>query len=159
MRMKSVTNHTIQAVLEGALVSLLVIGLMAGTAFAGKGGSGGGGKGGGGNISGGGGSVAVVLVEDANGNGSANWSDKVTFTVSTTATDKPSVKLNCTQGGALVYTSSAGFYPDYPWPWAQTFTLASGAWTGGAADCTASLYYFNGRSYPVVATTSFHAGA
>jgi hypothetical protein len=44
------------------------------------------------------------------------------------------------QNGVLVYTHSAGFYPGYPWPSAQTFHLASTAWTGGAADCTAKLY-------------------
>ena len=54
---------------------------------------------------------------------------------------------------------SAGFYPEYPWPWAQTFTLSSGAWTGGAANCTATLYYFNGRSYPTLATQSFAVAA
>ena len=47
MRIRSVFSHSIQAVVEGALISLLVVGLMAGTAFAAKGG-GGSHKGGGG---------------------------------------------------------------------------------------------------------------
>ena len=44
MRIRSVLSHSGQAVLEGALISMLVVGLMAGTAFAGKptGGTGGG---------------------------------------------------------------------------------------------------------------------
>ncbi len=40
MRVKSVLTHVTQAVAEGALIALLVVGLIAGTAFAGKGGSG-----------------------------------------------------------------------------------------------------------------------
>ena len=48
MRIRSVFSHSVQAVVEGALISLLVVGLMAGTAFAAKGGGGGHGKPGGG---------------------------------------------------------------------------------------------------------------
>jgi hypothetical protein len=36
MRIRSVLSHSIQALAEGALISLLVVGLIAGTAFAGK---------------------------------------------------------------------------------------------------------------------------
>src|SRR5258705_12192659 len=39
MRIKSIFTHSAQAIAEGALISLLVVGLMAGTAFAGKPGS------------------------------------------------------------------------------------------------------------------------
>jgi hypothetical protein len=46
MRIRSVLNHSVQAVLEGALIAMLVVALMAGTAVAGRGG--GGAKGGGG---------------------------------------------------------------------------------------------------------------
>src|SRR4051794_25332188 len=143
MRIRSVVSHSGQAVLEGALIATLVVGLMAGTAFAG--GKGGGGKPGGGAT--GGSSLAVSLVTDVNGDGIKNWNDSVTFTV-TTSQSQPSVTLECSQAGVVVYRSSAGFYPDYPWKWAQTFPLASGVWTGGAADCSARLYYFNGKSYP-----------
>ena len=38
MRIKSIFTHSAQAIAEGALISLLVVGLMAGTAFAAKGG-------------------------------------------------------------------------------------------------------------------------
>jgi len=37
VRIRSVLSHSTQAIAEGALISLLVVGLMAGTAFAGKG--------------------------------------------------------------------------------------------------------------------------
>ena len=42
MRIRSILNHSAQAVLEGALIAMLVVGLMAGTAFAGRSGGGGG---------------------------------------------------------------------------------------------------------------------
>ena len=45
MRIGSVLKHTSQAVLEGALIAALVVGLVAGTAFAAKGGGGTGGHG------------------------------------------------------------------------------------------------------------------
>ena len=110
-----------------------------------KGGNGGGGGGGGGGQSEGG-SLALVMVYDQNGSGGPNWNDQVTFDVSTTATDKPWVRLNCYQSGTWVSTSTAGFFPAYPW--APNFTLASGAWTSGAADCVATLYMVmsNGKS-------------
>jgi hypothetical protein len=41
VRIRSVLSHSAQAIAEGALISLLVVGLMAGTAFAAKGGNGG----------------------------------------------------------------------------------------------------------------------
>ena len=40
MRIRSVFSHSAQAIAEGALISLLVVGLMAGTAFAARGGGG-----------------------------------------------------------------------------------------------------------------------
>ncbi len=129
MRIKSVFKHSGQAVLEGALVSLLVVGLMAGTAFAGKGGAAG--KPGGGTT---GDSLALVL---ASGDTVANYGDTVTFTVSTSAT-RPFVSLNCYVGGTLIYSASAGFFPDYPW--SKDFVLSSNGWTSGPADCTARLY-------------------
>jgi hypothetical protein len=126
---------------------------MAGAVFAAPGGSKGKPGGGGGSTSGG--TLAVVMVSDQNGDGSPNWNDQVTFDVSTTATDKPWVKLNCYQAGTWVSTSTAGFFEAYPW--APNFTLASGGWTSGAGDCTATLYLVtsNGRS-KTLATLGFH---
>ncbi len=135
------------ATLEATLIVALTFGLIAGTAFAAKGGNGGG-KGGPGKPGGDGGSstLAVRMFVYQNADGKPNWNDQVTFDVSTTATDKPWVRLDCYQGGAWVSTSSAGFFATYPWP--ANFTLSSGGWTGGAADCTATLYMTtsNGRS-------------
>jgi hypothetical protein len=48
MRIRSVLKHSAQAIAEGSLIALLVVGLMAGSVFAAKGGHGGGKPGGGG---------------------------------------------------------------------------------------------------------------
>jgi hypothetical protein len=70
-----------------------------------------------------------------------HWGDTVTFNVSTTATTQPSVITDCLQNGAVVYRHYGFFYGD-PSP-SQNFVLKSAAWTGGAADCTATLYYID----------------
>jgi hypothetical protein len=157
VRIRSVFSHSAQAIAEGALISLLVVGLMAGTAFAGKPAAGTGGhKGGGGS---GGGTLAVVLVTDVNGNGMINWGDSVTYTVSTTATVYPYVSTQCTQNGVLVLSDSAGYFPSYAWPAAQVIRLATDRWTGGAASCTARLYSMDTGSQTILNTITFAVGA
>jgi hypothetical protein len=150
VRIRRITKHTLQAIAEGSLIAMLVVGLMAGSAFAAKGG----GK----PSSGAAGTLAVTMILDANGDSAPNWNDQVTFDVATTATDKPWVRLNCYQSGSWVSTSTAGFFEAYPW--APNFTLASGGWTSGAGDCTATLYLVtsNGRS-KTLATLGFHVDA
>ena len=91
--------------------------------------------------------------------GLPHYGKQVTFKVSTTATTEPHVSLKCYQSGVLVYTTQTGYYAGYLWPWTQTMTLASVAWTGGAADCTAVLYYFKGKSTLTLATLKFHVYA
>lgn len=86
--------------------------------------------------SGGTSSISLVLLNSTDG--LAHYGQQVTFDVSTTATSTPWVKLNCYQGSTWVYMSSAGFYPSYPW--GQEFGLYGPSWTGGAADCVATLY-------------------
>jgi hypothetical protein len=111
----------------------------------------------GGGGSGGGSSVSVVMVKDLNGNGLPNWGDTVTFDVSTTVT-YPEIELECVQNGRLVLRQGAGFFPSYMW--SKDFTLQSSSWTGGAADCTATLFYFTkSRTYRTLATLSFHVDA
>jgi hypothetical protein len=150
------------------LAAFLVLALMlVPIAFAGKGGNGGGGgggKGGGGGHKGGGStggssSLSLVMVTDLNNDGGPNWGDTVTFDVSTTATTEPNVSLTCSQNGTVVYGAVTGFYASYPWPWTQDMTLSSTAWSSGAADCVAELYYFSGTSTVNLASMSFTAGA
>lgn len=108
---------------------------------------------GGGGGGGAGSSVTLALLDSADG--LAHTGQQVTFTVSTSATTRPFVSLNCYQDGVWVYTASAGFFPDYPW--SQAFTLSSSAWMSGAADCTARLYSTkDGTRTRTLATASFH---
>jgi hypothetical protein len=121
-------------------------------ALAGKGG-----KPGGGGTTNSGSSLTLVMLADANANGLPNWGDQLTFRVSTSAS-YPAVELDCQQNGVWVYAQVVGFYPTYMWP--QVYTLESPSWTGGAADCTATLYTTakNG-SRATLATTSYHVDA
>jgi hypothetical protein len=125
-------------------------------ALAGKpssgGGGGGGGKHGGGGTTGGSSSLAVVMVNDLNGNGAPNYGDTITFNVSTTATTQPYVEVTCSQNGTVVYSAWAGFYAGYLWPGQQLMPLSSPSWTGGAASCTATLN-------TSLATLNFSVGA
>jgi len=158
VRIRRITSHSLQAIAEAGLIAMLVVGLMAGTAFAGKGGSGG--TGGGSHAkpgSGGTGTLAVVIASDINGDGAANWGDSVTYTVSTTATLYPYVATSCYQGRTQVLGGSAGFFASYPWPSAQVVPLKSQLWTSGAADCTATLYSNDGGNRTNLKTISFHA--
>jgi hypothetical protein len=152
VRIRSVISHSAQVVVEGALISLLVVGLVAGTAFAAKPASGGGGghKGGGGS----GGSATISLapvVVDKNGNGTANWGDVVTFDVSTTATTQPWVNLVCSQNGVVVSQSWDGYFVGSLTT--RNFSLYSPQWSSGAADCVA---YVTNPTWSRLGSTSFH---
>jgi hypothetical protein len=154
MRIGSVFKHSAQAILEGALIATLVVGLIAGTAFAARGG--GGGKPGGGGTTGGGTITLAQLVVDLNGNGTPNYGDVVTFNISTTATTTPYVNLVCTQNGSVVLNGWKGYWAgslDTNW----NFGLSSGAWQGGAVDCTAWLTMQTKRGWSKLASTSFRA--
>lgn len=141
----------------GAVIAVVVLVLslaLVPGALAGKGGGGGGG----GTTSGG--TIALVLVNDANGNGAPNWGDTVTFAVSTTATAMPYVTLDCYQGGTLVYTASNGIFAI---SLNQLFVLKTPAWSGGAASCTAWLQnwdsYSKHHSITNLASMNFSVGA
>src|SRR5205085_2102709 len=96
-------------IVSGMIAVLALAATAAGAAPKGGGNaSGSGGKGGGGTS--GSGTLSLKMVNDANGDNLPNYGDSVTFNVSTTAS-RPYVVLDCTQGGASVYSSSAGFYP------------------------------------------------
>jgi hypothetical protein len=103
------------------------------------------------------GSTVTLVMKDASDT-VVNHGDVITFRVATTATDRPFVSVQCKQGGTLVYSASAGYFPDYPW--STDFTLSSNSWTSGDADCTARLYSSkDGVRTTTLATTSFHAYA
>ena len=98
-------------------------------------------------------SLTLVLLSSTDGQ--AHYGQQITFKVSTSATTEPHVNLSCTQNGAVVYQTVTGYYAGYPWPWTQTMTLSSPAWTGGAGACTAELYYFKGSRTMSLATLTF----
>ena len=143
------SRHVVRIALIAAVAALA----LAPTALAGKGGGGKPGGGGGGSSSS---SLSLVLLNSSDGQ--AHWGQQVTFDVVTTATASPFVSLNCYQGSTWVLTASAGFFPSYPW--SRDFTLSSGAWPGGAADCTARLYMTkDGSRTTTLATLNFHVYA
>ena len=118
----------------GAAIAVVVLVLSLALVPGALAGKGGGGGSGGGTTSGG--TIALVMVSDANGNGLPNFGDKVTFAVSTTATSMPWVTLDCYVNGVWVYKTSNGIFPT---SLQQVFTLSSSAWTSGAGSCTAYL--------------------
>jgi hypothetical protein len=134
----------------GALVLVLIL---VPVAFAAKGG-GNGGKNTGSSIS-----IATPLVYDANGDGLPNWGDTIRFNVSTTVTTEPFVELDCSQNGVVVYGANTGYFDSYSWPWTQNMNLASQMWTGGDADCVASVFTFRNGHRWNLATLSFTAKA
>jgi hypothetical protein len=143
------------AALAGAVLALSLA--LVPAALAGKGKPGGGG----GTSGGTGGTIALVMVKDVNGNGTPDYGDTVTFAVSTTATTMPYVTLNCYQGGTLVYQASNGIFAI---SLNQLFNLGgTDAWQGGAASCTATLQNWDsyGKHHSVanLASMSFSVGA
>jgi hypothetical protein len=116
-------------------------------------------KGGGGKPPGGGSSsssVRLVLLDSTDG--LPHYGQRITFSVSTTATTRPFVRLNCYQDGVWLVAGSVGLFPDYPW--SQEFILSSGGaaggWSSGAADCDATLYSNDGRRSTDLAKIAFH---
>ena len=140
--LKRFTSHTLMALTEGALIALIVVGLIAGTAFAGK-------------PARYSGTVSQpVMVTDKNGNGTLNRTDVVTFDITSTST-APYVQLECYQGGSRVLMGRKGYFEgsiDTNW----NFGLSSGVWSSGAADCTASLVYSTKRGWAKYASANFH---
>ena len=145
------TRRIAQSAQIGAVVLALVL---VPAALAAKNGAASGHNGGGGTT--GGSTLSLKMVTDTNSPG-VSYGDTVTFIVSTSAS-YPSVELDCYQGSTLVYSHTAGFYPSYGW--STDYTLSGGMWTGGAANCTATLYHTtkNGTN-ATLATLSFPAGA
>jgi hypothetical protein len=113
------------------------------TALAAKGG--GGGK----PSRGGTGTISLVLLDSTDG--VAHWGQRVTFNVSTTATNEPWVNLRCYQSGTLVSEGWEGFFAGSLDD--GVFGLYSPKWTGGDADCTARL---TTPQWAELASTSFH---
>lgn len=123
------------AILPALTIALVALALAPAAGLAVKGGNGGGGKP---SSS----SMTLVLMDGAT---EARHMGRVTFEVSTTATDRPYVGLRCWQGAAWVYDGYVGYFPEYMFE-EDWFTLDSPYWTAGVpATCTARLFYFDRR--------------
>jgi hypothetical protein len=111
----------------------------------------------GGGGSGGTSTSTVSLVPLDSTDSQAHYGQRVTFAVSTSATDRPFVGLRCWQGTTWVYDGYIGFFPTYigdPY-----LTLGGLYWSPSlSASCTARLFYYDSRgNQKVLATTSFTA--
>jgi hypothetical protein len=138
-----------------AIALVAVVALVAGPATAG-------GKGGGkGRPSKGGGTGTLDIVLLNSTDGLPHFGQKVTFSVSTTATAYPWVTVKCYVGSGLVYRASNGIFPT---SLGQVFTLGpTPSWSGGDADCTAFLEnwdsYSKNGSISTLGSTDFHVYA
>jgi hypothetical protein len=116
-------------------------------------------KGGGGKPSSGGGGGGTITLKLLNStDGVPHVGQKVTFNVSTTATQYPWVTVNCYDAsGVWVYHASNGIFAT---SLNQVFTLASNTWMSGDANCTAWLQNWDNYSKHGTITnltsTSFH---
>jgi len=153
MRTGSLFTHSAKALAQASLVALVVVGMVAGTALAARGGNGGGKPGGGGGATSGGGTISLALMDGAT---QANFAERVTFNISTTATASPFVHLRCYQNGALVGEGRQGFFEGALGNW-WFYLGPTPSWQGGDADCTATLEQYSGKGWSVLATApSFH---
>jgi hypothetical protein len=146
------------AILFVLSLAVLALALVPAAGLAAKGGNGaqgGGGKPGGGGSTGDGSSFSgPFMVTDTNTPG-LSWGDRVTFNVSTTATTRPWVNVNCYQGGTWVYGEWHGFFPEYLY--GQTYTLGpTRMWQSGGADCTAALVSKDGNRDRILTSIGFY---
>ena len=86
---------------------------------------------------------------------SPSYGDRVEFAVSTTATDSPYVNVKCYQGSTLVEDGWASYFGASN----RSIGLGTASWTGGAADCTATLTMWSKGANKTLASTSFHVSA
>ena|SRR5438067_6140012 len=146
-RAPGIARRLLGATAEAGLITTLIFGLIAGSAFAAKGG----------NAKPSGGSSTTtftgpVMVTDQNGDGSPNYMDDITFNVSTTATTRPQVGLRCYQGTNFVEDAYVSYFDSWLSP--TYFTLGSSYWDPALdASCTARLFYYDNRARERVLST------
>jgi len=96
--------------------------------------------------------LALILVNDRNSDGRPNRGDLITFAISTTL-PWDQVSIVCSQNGDVVLSVTKT--PD---AWSP-LTLTSQTWSGGAADCKATLDQVNDDKVLTLASATFTAGA
>ena len=133
------TKRLAGAAAEGALIAALTFGLIAGSAFAGRGGGGGGGKPSGGSSTA---SLNVHVLNDRDDSGGLSYGDTFTFTSNTT-NPGAEVGFRCYQGANFVFDGYVSLYDSWL---AKDLTLESSNWDQSqSANCTAKLFYYDGR--------------
>jgi hypothetical protein len=136
VRIRRITNHSLQAIAEASLIAMLVIGLMAGTAFAARGG---------GHTS----STSGITISVPDG--------VFGGTATATITGAPSTEwfyVKCIQDGGTALLDweridAAGHSYSQLGP--------TGSWASGAATCTGQAGHFDRRSrWQTDASTTFN---
>ena len=154
-RHASRVRHTAEAFAEGALIALLVTGLMAGTAFAGRTRTA---------------DIQLAGVGSRLADLQPSLGSTVYFDVLVPSNvNNPRVAVNCSQGDELVYGESGSVAQatgDGTDPLGYSgFLLGGGGSTwrarGGDADCVATLFYYSQKAgkqvFNSLDNTSFHA--
>ena len=96
--------------------------------------------------------LALMLVVDSNGDGRPNRGDSITFTIATTQM-WDQVSVVCSQNGTEVLRAER---TADEW---SSIALTSPTWSGGAADCRATLDQVNDTKVTTLASATFTAGA
>jgi hypothetical protein len=100
------------------------------------------------------GTTTIALVVLSGGDSLPNWGENVTFNISTTQTTQPWVHLVCSQNGSVVSENWEGMFAGSLDD--GVIGLYSPQWTGGAADCTATV---TNPSWQPLGSMSFHVYA
>ena len=154
--LKQFTTHTVMALAEASLIALLVVGLIAGTAFAGRGG--GGKPSGGGSAYSGSISARADSSSTTTATASPNRGDVVTFDISTSRprSVRPARVL---PGWHARPDGAEGLLRELARQQLELrFELRRLAGRT-AADCTGSLVSYSKRGWSKYASTSFHVDA
>jgi len=141
VRIRSVISHSAQAIAEGALISLLVVGLMAGSAFAAKGGNASTGGGGGGHKGGGTTTSSATVAVDPNVVGVGAY-----YTISGCgykAGAPLDIKLYSATATLVLFNSGDT---------SSCFTMSNNTWTASAIRV--EVWQYTGK-WALMATTSF----
>jgi len=147
-RASGIARRLLGATAEAGLITVLIFGLIAGSAFAAKGGNAAKPGGGSGTTT----FNGPVMVLDTNGDGAPNYMEEITFNVSTTATTRPQVGLRCYQGSNFVEDAYVSYFDS--WLSATYFQLGSSYWNPAVdASCTARLFYYDSRAREHVLST------
>jgi hypothetical protein len=91
-------------------------------------------------------------VTDRNSDGRPNRGDSITFTISTTQM-WDQVSVVCSQNGTVVLSAERTADTWSP------LALTSQTWSGGSADCKATLDQLNDTKVTKLASATFTAGA